>query len=122
VTFAIDEPAERGGTNLGPAPTETALAALIGCTNTIGHKCAKKLGYDIGNLVIDATCEFDRRGVLLVEEIEVPFTAITLKVKSSGAATQAELDLVAEETEKYCPLSKMLIAAGTKVEVHWSSL
>ena len=41
VGFEIDEPEERGGTNKGPAPTETALAALLGCTNTIGHKCFK---------------------------------------------------------------------------------
>ena len=30
LTFAIDEPVERGGTNTGPTPTDTALAALIG--------------------------------------------------------------------------------------------
>jgi putative redox protein len=28
LTFQIDEPEARGGTNLGPAPTEAALAAL----------------------------------------------------------------------------------------------
>ena len=73
VVVQIDEPVERGGTNLGPAPTETAIAALIGCTNTIGHKCANSLGLDIGNLIIDAVCDFDRRGVTLQEEIDVPF-------------------------------------------------
>jgi uncharacterized OsmC-like protein len=122
LTFSIDEPTERGGTNLGPAPTETALAALIGCTNTIGQKCAKKLGYDIGHLDINATCEFDRRGVTLAEEIEVPFTAVALIVTSDGSATQAQLDQVAIETEKYCPLSKLFKAAGTKVDVQWRSL
>ena len=71
INFAIDEPSERGGTNLGPTPTDTAIAALIGCTNVIGHKCASKLGVDIGHLTIDAICDFDRRGVTLEEEIEV---------------------------------------------------
>ncbi|MDA8870639.1 OsmC family protein, partial [Rhizobiaceae bacterium] len=65
VTLAIDEPQERGGTNLGPTPTETALAALVGCTNTIGHKCAESLGIEIGDLDISCVCEFDRRGVTL---------------------------------------------------------
>jgi len=50
LTFAIDEPTERGGTNTGPTPTDTALAALIGCTNVIGNKCANKLGIDIGQV------------------------------------------------------------------------
>lgn len=119
LTFAIDEPTERGGTNLGPTPTDSALAALIGCTNVIGHKCASKLGIDIGQLDISATCDFDRRGVTLEEEIEVPFTAISLVVTSDGPANQANLDRVAVETEKFCPLSKLFKAAGTKVEVQW---
>ncbi|MFY0679458.1 MAG: OsmC family protein [Thalassovita sp.] len=120
VSFTIDEPLERNGTNLGPTPTDTALAALIGCTNTIGNKCAKALGVDIGTLTIDATCDFDRRGVTLEEEIEIPFTAITLNVVSNGTADQADLDRVATETEKFCPLSKIFKAAGTELEVTWS--
>ena len=49
LVFAIDEPIERDGTNKGPTPTDTAIAALIGCTNVIGHKCANSLGIDIGH-------------------------------------------------------------------------
>ena len=117
----IDEPLERDGTNEGPSPTESGVAALVGCTNTIGHKCAKKLGVDIGHLKIDAAFQLDRRGVLLQEEIEVPFVSVTLEVQCSGAASQADVDRVAVETEKYCALSKLFINAGTKVEVNWHS-
>lgn len=119
VKFAIDEPIERGGTNVGPTPTDAAIAALIGCTNVIGHKCAKSLGVDIGHLSIDAVCDFDRRGVTLEEEIDVPFQSITLNVRASGNADQAALNRVAEETEKYCPLSKLFQMAGTKLDVVW---
>lgn len=122
LSFTIDEPSERGGSNAGPAPTETALAALIGCTNVIGHKCAKSLGVDIGHLSIEARCDFDRRGVALEAEIDVPFKAITLTVASDGTADQTDLDQVAVKVEKFCPLSKMFKAAGTKVEVHWSKI
>ena len=119
--FAIDEPTERGGTNLGPTPTDTALAALVGCTNVIGNKCATALGIDIGHLEIDASCRFDRRGVTLSEEIEVPFQAIELRVQSSGSASNEELARVAEETARFCPLSKLFKAAGTEVTTHWQS-
>ena len=119
--FCIDEPTERGGTNVGPTPTDTALAALIGCTNVIGHKCAKALNVDIGHLTIDSVCDFDRRGVTLKEEIEVPFKSILLTVVSDGTADQAALDRVAQDVEKFCPLSKLFKAAGTQVEVHWST-
>ena len=120
LTFCIDEPVARGGTNEGPTPTDTALAALVGCTNVIGHKCADKLGIDIGSLDISVEADFDRRGVTLVEEIDVPFTVVTLKVRSHGKASQAELDQVAGEVAKFCPLSKLFRAAGTVVTEDWS--
>lgn len=120
VTFAIDEPTERGGTNLGPTPTEAAIAALIGCTNVIANKCADKLGVDLGHLTIDATYTFDRRGVMLMEEVEIPFTKIVLNIVADGTATVAELNSVSTELEKYCPVAKMFRHAGTQIEENWS--
>jgi len=119
IDFAIDEPTERGGTNLGPTPTDTAIAALIGCTNVIGNKCADKLGIDVGHMHIDASCEFDRRGVMLSEAIDVPFQKITLNITTQGPATIEELELVAQEVAKYCPLSKLFRQAGTEIVENW---
>ncbi len=119
--FAIDEPTERGGTNMGPTPTDAAIAALVGCTNVIGNKCASKLGIDIGHLTIDATCQFDRRGVMLSEEIDVPFVKIALNITANGPATTEELKLVAAEVSKFCPLSKLFRQAGTQIEENWQS-
>ena len=121
LTFSIDEPTERGGTNTGPTPTDTAIAALVGCTNVIGHKCAAKLEIDIGHLTIDASCEFDRRGVMLSEEIDTHFKSITLTITASGSATDDQLALVAQEVAKYCPLSKLFRQAGTEVIETWQS-
>jgi len=120
LTFAIDEPTERGGTNAGPTPTDTALAALSGCTNVIGHKCAAKLGVDIGHLTVSIVSEFDRRGVTLEKEIEVPFVAIEQSVVFDGPATEADIARVAAEVEKYCPVSKLFKAAGTQVTTTWT--
>jgi len=119
LTLVIDEPAERGGTNAGPAPTETALSALAGCTNVIGHKCAARLGVDIGHLDIEITCDFDRRGVTLAKEIDVPFLAIRQTVSAHGAVSEDELLAVAREVDKYCPLAKLCAEAGTKVDTVW---
>ncbi len=121
VIFAIDEPIERGGTNLGPSPTETAISALIGCTNVIGHKCADELGIDIGHLTISAVCDFNRSGVTLQQEIDVPFERIVLTVMADGPASAAELQLVSTELAKYCPVSKLFRQAGTIIEEHWKS-
>lgn len=119
--FKIDEPLERGGTNLGPAPTDTALSALAGCTNTIAHKCAKSLGINIGKLKISVVCDFDRRGVTLQEEISVPFKQISLKVETSESVDDDDLGRLADEVAKFCPLSKLFKEAGTEIHEEWLS-
>ena len=117
--FLIDEPIERGGTNSGPTPTDTAISALIGCTNVIGHKCAAKMGIDIGHLDIQAACEFERAGVTLQSEVEVPFKKIELVIQCSGSASQSELEELAREVAKFCPLSKLFRNSGTTINETW---
>ena len=95
------------------------LSALIGCTNVIGNKCADKLGVDIGHLTFEMEVDFDRRGVLLMEEVDVPFKAIRLAVTSDGTASDAELEAVARETDKFCPISKLYELSGTNLTVTW---
>ena len=119
LNVVIDEPEERGGTNMGATPTETALTALIACTNVIGHKNARKLGVDLGTITIDADCKFDRRGVLMEEEIDLPFPEITLTVNCDTQESQDQLDQVGVETAKYCAIAKLFEAAGTKLTVNW---
>lgn len=119
LNVVIDEPIERGGTNLGATPTEIALSSLIACTNVIGHKSAARLGVDLGEVTIDADCKFDRRGVLMQEEIDVPFPDITLTVNCNSGATQDQLTQVGLETSKYCAIAKLFSAAGTNLIVNW---
>ena len=115
----IDEPVERHGTNLGFTPTDTALSALAGCTNTIGHKCAAKLGVEIGNLNISVKCRFNRLGVTLAEDIAVPFEESDIVVIADGPATQDDLNAVAREVAKYCPLAKLFRGSGTIINEDW---
>lgn len=122
LTVVIDEPVERGGTNMGPTPTETvmtALTALIACTNVIGHKNAARLGVDLGVFTIDADCKFDRRGVLMQEEIDIPFPEITPTISCQSDATSAQLAQVGRETSKYCDIAKLFEASGTDLTANW---
>lgn len=98
------------------------MTALIACTNVIGHKNAHRLGVDLGEITIDANCQFDRRGVLMEEEIDVPFPEITLTVKCVTSASQEDLDLVGVETAKYCAIAKLFEAAGTDLTVKWEKV
>ena len=67
VDVTIDEPTQRGETNMGLAPTETVVAALIGCNNVIGQRASEKHGVHFKDLTVDALAEFDRRGVMFEE-------------------------------------------------------
>jgi len=59
--------------------------------------------------------------VTLAEEVDVPFTKITLNVQADGPATQDELNQVSKEVEKYCPLSKLFRQAGTVINENWKA-
>ena len=65
VESVIDEPTERGGTNLGLTPTETMVAARIGCTNVITQRISEGYDLHIHGMDIDVEAQFDRRGVML---------------------------------------------------------
>ena len=102
-SVTLDEPLERGGTNLGLTPTETLMAALIGCTNVITHKVAHRLGVPIKSMNVRAEAQFDRRGVTLQDEIDA-----------------VSVERVKRELAMYCPIAKVLRGAGTDLREVWS--
>jgi putative redox protein len=119
VKTTIDEPREREGTNMGPTPTETMVAALIACTNVISHKCAKKHGVELKAMTIDAESTLDRRGTQLLEEIEVPFPKIRLLIDVTTDANEAAMEKVKADLRSFCPISKVIRNSGTELEEVW---
>lgn len=119
-SVVIDEPAERGGTNQGLTPTETLMASLIGCTNVITHKVAARNGVAIKSLNVRLEAQFDRRGVMLQEEIDLPFPAATLTIDLETDADAAALERVKRELAMFCPVAKVFRAAGIALEEVWN--
>lgn len=120
LTVVVDEPLERGGTNLGAAPTEMLIAALAGCTNVIGQKCAKKNDVEVTSLDINVDTEFDRRGVILAEEIEVPFPKVTLKIDLVTPSSEEAVEGMKRDLRKFCPLAKVIRHSGTQLDEVWT--
>lgn len=120
VKTIIDEPKERDGTNMGPTPTETLVAALVACTNVIGHKCAHKHGVELTAMSIDAETSFDRRGTQLLEEIEVPFPKIKLTINVTTEASEEAMARVRADLHRFCPLAKVVRNSGTQIEEVWN--
>lgn len=120
VSSIIDEPAERGGTNKGLTPTETLMAALIGCTNVVFHRAAHANGVNVQGLSVRLESQFDRRGVTLQEEIEVPFPKITMYIDLKTDADDAKIAEAKRQLKMYCPVAKVIRASGTDLEEIWT--
>ena len=120
VRLTTDEPLERGGTNLGFSPTETLMGALVGCTNNIALKIAHHHGVEMEITGIDAEVSFDRRGVLLEEEVAVPFPEVRLTINVKTAAGERDIEEIRADLGKFCPVAKVLRAAGTNVVETWN--
>jgi putative redox protein len=118
--MVMDEPRERGGTNQGFTPTETLMASLIGCTNVITHKVAHKNGVDIKSMNVKLEAQFDRRGVMLQEDIDRPFTAVTLYIDVQTDADGPAVERLKRELAMFCPVSKVFRAAGIELKEVWS--
>ena len=69
----------------------------------------------------DITLEagFHRYGVMLKEEIDLPFEDMILTIEVTTDASDEEMELLAKELAMFCPISKMIIAAGTRLETVW---
>jgi putative redox protein len=122
VAVVIDEPLARHGTNMGLTPTETLMASLIGCTNVVGTRLAQREGVTFQDMKVEAHATLDRRGAALETEIDVPFPLVKLTITVCTDATPAQLDHIGTELGRYCPIAKILRAAGTKLEETWIAL
>lgn len=122
VAFCIDEPVERGGSNLGPTPTEALGASLLGCTHVIAQRIAAKAGFVIHDLQTRLDASFDRRGVSLAEEVDVPFPAMQLHIRITTDASAEQLAQLRTDLRRFCPVSKLLQAAGTVIDDHWEAV
>ena len=110
-------PAPRAGemTVRPPTPPETLLAALIGCTSRISHKIAAKHGVEIQDMAVDLEVRFDRKGVNLEVEIDVPIIAITLNIDMTTDALDDAVETIKSDLREFCPISKIIRASGTEI-------
>ena len=118
--LVIDEPTERGGSNLGLSPVEVAVGSLLGCTNVITHKLAKRHDVELADMHISADVTFDRRGAMLIEEVETPWQVITLHITARTSADENNIRKLKLDLPRFCPVSKLFANSGTKVEEVWN--
>jgi putative redox protein len=55
----VDEPAEIGGTDTGPRPTQLLGASLAGCTAITIEMYAERKGWDVGAMEVTVEMEYE---------------------------------------------------------------
>lgn len=121
VFSVVDEPLERGGSNLGLSPTETLMASLIGCTNVITQRIAHGMGVAMGEMRVELKAQFDRRGTMLAEEVDAPFSDVEMAIEVATDATPEQLDAIKADLARYCPVAKVFRGAGIAVTETWTT-
>ena len=120
VEMVIDEPIERGGTNLGPMPVETMIMGLVGCTHVISNKLAKANDVDITSMEIEVTTLMDSHGTRLIKPIDVPFPEVKIAITAEMAGDDDAISIVTTQLRDHCAVSKMLQMSGSKVTETWT--
>jgi putative redox protein len=57
--IVVDEPADRGGTDTGPRPTQLLAASLAGCTAITIEMYADRKGWEIGPIEVEVEMGYD---------------------------------------------------------------
>lgn len=120
LTVTMDEPKDRGGTNLGMMPLETMMAGLIGCTNVVSHKIARANGIDIADMTVRAEVTVNSSGTRLVAETDLPFPEVRLFIEFTTASDAEAVAVLKRDLRRFCAVSKVLQQAGSKVEEIWT--
>ena len=100
-TLIIDNPKEKGGTNKGPRPTETLLAALGGCLITALSRIAERMRIPLSDL------EIVLRGVINRETHSIEKINISLRI-GAVQTTQDRLERLIKIAREYCTVSNTL--------------
>lgn len=119
LNMLVDEPKEKGGSDLAPTPLETALGALIGCEAVVMRMVASAIDFDYDGVDFECEGEADLRGARGVKGIRPYFETVRLKINITTDETESRLDLLRRNVEHRCPIMNLFKDAGVKMEIDW---
>lgn len=100
----VDEPADRGGTDTGPRPTQLLAASLAGCTAITVEMYAERKGWDVGKVEAEVDVVYDGH---------VPSRfSVALRLPPELDAEQRERLL---KIAAHCPVHKVLAGEATVI-------
>ena len=117
--LVTDEPKTSGGTETGPTPLETVLAALVGCESVMIHNVATAMNFDYEGVELEASGTVDLRGPKGVPGIRPYFDSVELTVVIYTAESTERMEQLARNAEARCPVMNLMRDAGAKVTANW---
>ncbi len=117
--IVTDEPKAAGGTDTGPTPLETILAALVGCEGVIIHRCATAMGFEYSG--VDFACQgrVDARGSRGVPGVRPYFESVELTVTLHTDEPPQRLEKLRRNVEHRCPVMNLMRSADVAVTAEW---
>ncbi|EAS04041.1 OsmC family protein (macronuclear) [Tetrahymena thermophila SB210] len=126
-TVVTDMAKKVGGNGSGPSPIELLLSSLVGCENIVARNIASHLGFTINQAKFDIKAERDERGTNDLPMTEdSPITSGLQRiwgivyVDTDGSDQQ--LQQMNEILKKRCPVARMIVDSGCKLEIEWKKL
>jgi putative redox protein len=96
--LTIDEPLDQGGDDDGPTPQELLAASLAGCTAITIEMYAKRKGWDLPNVEVEAEYEQSDRGAS---------TKFTLTIRLPEGLSDEQIERLSVIGAK-CPVHRTL--------------
>lgn len=116
-TIVIDEPT---GTNRGPSPLETALAALTGCESVIIHLTAGAMKFRYSAVEMEAEGEVDLSGSGAAGRIRPQFSSVRLKVAVHSDEPAERFEKLQRNVEQQCPIMNLFHDAKVELSTEWT--
>ena len=120
--WIIDEPAHKGGGDLGPTPLESLLGALAGCETVVLRLVANAINFKYTDLKIDCEGIADLRGARGVHGVRPYFTAVKMTLTLTTDEPRNRIDLLQRNVERRCPVMNLFSSADVDMEVTWKTV
>ncbi len=105
----VDEPADLGGTDMGPNPVEYVLASLAGCLNVMAHLVAKEMDFELRGVEIDLWGDLNPARLFGQSfEQRAGYKEIGVYIKPDCDVDDATLEKWVKAVEERCPVSDNL--------------
>jgi uncharacterized OsmC-like protein len=123
-TITTDTPEAMGGGNSAGQPVYHLLSALVGCKTATAQFVARHMKIKVGTIQFTLEAVRDQRGSMAMpihSDPAVPsmLSHVTGRAVLETDGSQEQVDALARQVDKRCPVASMLHNAGCEMQVEW---